>query len=227
MDSVLTEKLEKFFSAYRLLLLKKGELVIRPDDNPQGVYFLRNGYVRMYSIFEDGRELTLNIFKPQTYFSMIWTIGNLENTYYFQAMTEAELARAPKEQFLEFIKGNPEIMFDVTRRVLIGLDGLLTNVLHLLSGTAEKRVVAALFLSAKRFGEKNKQGAVIIKLPLTHQDIANLAGITRETTSIEIGKLTKRGLISSRNHCLIINDLKKLEEESFLEKDEEPLPYSL
>lgn len=227
MDSILTEKLEKFFSQFRLLPLKKGELVIRPDDNPQGVYFLKNGYVRMYAIFEDGRELTLNIFKPHTYFSMIWTIGNLTNTYYFQAMTEAELERAPKEQFLEFIKGNPEIMFDVTRRVLVGLDGLLTNVLHLLSGSAEKRVVAALFLSAKRFGEKTQNGAIIIKLPLTHQDIANLAGITRETASIEMGKLTKKGLVSSKNHCLVIEDLERLEEESVMEKDEEALPYSL
>lgn len=213
MDKLITNKLETFFSQFKLLNLKKGELVIRPDDHLSAVYFLKTGYVRMYTIFEDGRELTLNIFKPGTFFPMMWALSNLPNNYHFQAMTRIEFHKAPREEVVQLLKINPDVLFDLTKRILVGLDGLFTNIQHMLSGSASHRVMATIFLLAKRFGEKTASGEIIIKLRLTHQDLANLAGITRETTSLEIGKLSKEKLLSVKDHLLIVKNIEKLEEE--------------
>jgi CRP-like cAMP-binding protein len=219
-------KLEDFFSDGKIIEYKKNEMILRPEDIPQGIFYLEKGFVRMSTILEDGRELTLNIFKPGTYFSMFWAIADIENAYFFQAITDVVVKRIPKEKTIPFLKENPEILFDLTKRILSGMNGLLKNMEYLLSGHAEKRIAAVLILSAKRFGIKKGGGKIEIELPLTHQDIANLSGLTRETTSLELEKLKKQKLIRYVHHKVIIQNLKKLQEKITFESMKESIPYT-
>jgi CRP/FNR family transcriptional regulator, cyclic AMP receptor protein len=189
----------------------KHETILSADDTPPGVYYLTKGYIKMNSILSDGREITLNIFKPGTYFPMMWALSDLPNTYYFQAMTPGQLFCIPKGTFRKFIQDNPDILFDFTNRILIGLNGLLFNINNILSGQAYHRIVSAILLLAKRFGDQTSSGEISITLPLTHQDLADIAAITRETASINIKLLENQGLISQKNRHLTIPNLHKLE----------------
>ena len=211
-----SDKLRYFFSLSKILTYKRGEIILRSDDSPQGIIFLEEGFVKMNSIFPDGRELTLNIFKPQTYFPMTWAIADIPNTYFYQAMTNLKIRRMPKNLFLEFLDQNPDVLRELTTRILIGLDGLLTNIQYMLSGNSHYRVAAAILLCARRFGKKIGLNSVSVTLPLTHQDIGNIAGITRETATIAIDKLQKQGLITHHYRHLTINNLSLLEQESTL-----------
>jgi CRP-like cAMP-binding protein len=66
---------------------------------------------------------------------------------------------------------------------------------------------------------------VVIILPLTHQEIANLAGLTRETTSVEMKRLENDGFIGHQKHLLVVNNLSELEEELEIRAAEESYPY--
>ncbi len=211
-----SEKLREFFSSSKILTYKRGEIILRSDDSPQGIIFLEDGYVKMNTIFPDGRELTLNIFKPQTYFPMTWAIADIPNTYFYQAMTNLKIRRMPKNLFLEFMDKNPDVLRELTTRILIGLDGLLTNIRYILSGSSRYRVAAAILLCARRFGKKTGANSVSVMLPLTHQDIGNIAGITRETATIAIDKLQKQGLITHHYRHLIVNKFDELTRVSLL-----------
>ncbi len=213
-------KLKPFFSKYKSLTYKKGDTILRADDQPQGVYYIKTGFVKLDSILVIGRELTLNIFKPGTFFPMMWAIGNIPNSYFFIAQTDVSVNRAPKNEVLIFLKKNPEVLFELTKRILIGLSGVLANIEYMLSGDCYHRVVGATFLCAKRFGQKGKDAKLTINLPLTHQDIANIAGISRETTSISLKKLEKKRIISYKNRLIIVNSIKKLSQESLNLKKE-------
>lgn len=181
----------------------------------------------MNAVLENGRELTVNIFKPGSYFPMIWAITNIANIYYYQTATAVELQRAPRDLLLEFIGKNPDALFDLTKRILIGISGLLVNIQHQLSGDSYHRVVAALVLAAKRFGKENGRKEIIIKLPLTHEEIANLAGLTRETVSIAMEQLRKDKLIAQKNKFIVIKDVKRLGKESFIYEDEKQHSFTL
>lgn len=220
------EKLGDFFAKYKQLFYKKGEIIIREDDEPAGVYFLKSGYVRMGSIFANGEELTLNIFKPGSFFPMIWAIGEAKNSYFCQAMTEVKVYRAPRMEVIKFVKENPEVLYDLTRRILIGLDGMITNIQYLLFGNSCNRIAAAILLLAKRFGEK-MNGKVMINFNLVHQDIAHLAGVTRETASIAIKQLEDKGVIGRIKKKFIVEDMEKLTKEIFVVASELDTPMSI
>lgn len=209
----MTNLLENFFSKYPILAYDKNQVIIHADDTPTGVFYVKNGYIKMNTILENGRQLTLNIFKEGTYFPMIWAITNISNGYFFQTVTPAQVCRAPKDALISFIKKNPDALYDLTKRILIGLDGLLTNIEHQLSGNSYHRVVSALILSARRFGQKREKNEVVIKFPLTHDEIGNIASISRETVSIVMEKLKKKGLLTYEHKLVIIKNLDSLEKE--------------
>lgn len=224
MEKSVFKKLENFFSKWKPLNYKKGEIIIRSDDIPQGVFYVKKGYVSLYTIFEDGKQVTFNIFKPGSYFSMMWAVGDIPNSYNFQALIETSLYRAPKDKVVDFLKENPDVLFDVTRRILVGLDGILTITEHLISGTAYQKIGATLVVLAKRFGRKRQNKDITIELALTHQDIANLCGITRETTSLAMEKFEKKGLISYNARHIVVKSIVKLEKESLVGKEVQFLP---
>lgn len=218
------EQLSRFFLRFRPVHYKKGEMVLRPEEDLSGVFYLSLGYVRSYSVSEEGKEFTLNIFKPGSYFPASWFLAGVKNLYFFEAMTDVEIRKAPVDKTLSFIKENPDILFDLTKRVLIGMSGLLIRMEHLLSKKASSKVASALYLCARRFG-KMDTGGLVIDLPLTHQDIADLAALTRETTSLEMKKLERKGLITKKKHLLVIKDMKKLKDVSLIFFGGRPLPY--
>ncbi len=210
-----TSKLDKFFGKGRPFYYKKGETILRPGDTPQGVFFLKKGYVRLYSISESGEELTLIIFKLHDLFPIMWAINGTANENYLETMTDVELYRFPREDFLHFLTLNPDVALELTSHILIRMGGILKRMEYLAFGNASQKVASILMICAERFGEKQDNSA-IIHIPLTHRDVAMLVGMTRETVSIEIKKLERKGTISHQGRSIIIKDIRKLQKESLL-----------
>ncbi|OGK20159.1 hypothetical protein A3C23_01500 [Candidatus Roizmanbacteria bacterium RIFCSPHIGHO2_02_FULL_37_13b] len=223
------QNIRKIFFQGKELYYQKGEMLIRSGDIPQGVYFVKKGNVKMDAIFENGRELTINIFKSGSYFPMMWALSDINNTYNYVAINEVVLKRVPKELFLESLKKDPQLLLEFTKRLLIGLSGLITNIEYLLFGSSYNRIASAIVLMAKRFGiQKDKNGKkIIIEIPLTHQDLANLTAITRESASVVIGKLKKKHIISVRNKFIVVNDVYQLEKECEIHTQEDDKSISL
>ncbi len=205
-----TKEFEIFYRQFSKREYKKGENLIRADDNPQGIYCLTKGYVRQYTISKTGIELTLQIRQPITYFPLIWAINGAPNIYFYEAMTPVEVSRAPKKQVVEFIRDKPEIVLQLMSKLLGDYAETLSRIEHLVFSDAYRRVISVLLYIAKHFGEVTKEG-IIVAHRFTQQDIATLVGVARETASIEMGILEKKGFVEYIDHSMIFKDIKNLE----------------
>lgn len=192
-------------------------MILQPDDASANIYYLISGFVRMYSIVFDGKELTLNIFKPGSYFPLFLALDNLKNSYFYESISPVTISKAPKDDVVYFVKNNPDVLLEFTMRMSRGTHGLLTNLQYQLFGSVHRRITSTIYLLSKRFGEITKTG-ILISLPLTHQDVANLTGIARETASLELEKLQKLKYISYAHRKITIHNLQFLEKEAFFEK---------
>lgn len=212
LDNNKLKKFEDFYSQFVVRSYKKGEVLIRADDDPRGIFFLKSGYVRQYTISKMGNELTLHILKPFSYFPMVWAINGTPNVYFFEALTAAKIGRAPRNQVVDFIKDKPSIIFELMSQLLEDYAETLKRVEHLVFSDAYRRVISVLLYIAKHFGEE-KNGKIIVKHRFTQQDVATLVGIARETANIEMIKLEKRGFITYLDHSMIFIDIEKMETE--------------
>ncbi|MBI3290476.1 Crp/Fnr family transcriptional regulator [Candidatus Microgenomates bacterium] len=219
------EVLEEFFAKSGPIRYKKGDTILRADDEPRGVYFLKKGYVRLYSISASGEEITLIIFKPQDFFPVMWAINNTPNMFYVEAMTPVEVYRVSRNEFVDFIKGNSDVLFELTSKILVRLGGLLQRMQYLAFGNAYARVASIIYICAERFGlprgqaGKKNGNSVVIDVPLAHKDVANLIGMTRETVSVEMKNLARKGLVEYKGKIITVRDLAKLREESLLDEE--------
>jgi CRP/FNR family transcriptional regulator len=206
---------EEFFSQFKSAQkFKKNQLIFGPGAEPSGIFYIKSGFVRLYVISESGKEITFNIFKPGNYFSMIWALNDTPNVYFFESLTDVLLLKAPKAEIVKYVENNPGILYDLTKRTLSGLDGMTKLMEALLTGSAYQQVASTLLVLARRFGKNGKNHKIIIDLPLTHRIIGTLAALSRESTSLELEKLIKTKIISQKNHMIVIEDIKKLEEKS-------------
>lgn len=212
-----TKEFEVFYKQFSTREYKKGENLIRADDNPQGIFCLTKGYVRQYTISKTGIELTLQILKPITYFPLIWAINGAPNIYFYEALTSVEVGRAPKEQVVAFIKDKPTIILELMSKLLGDYAETLSRIEHLVFSDAYRRVISVLLYIAKHFGEENGKG-VIVNHRFTQQDIATLVGVARETASIEIGILEKKGLVKYVDHSMQFASIVNLERELTIDR---------
>lgn len=211
-DKNILKKLSNFFEEYKSIRYKKGEVIIRANDLIKNVFFIKRGHVRIYSISDSGEEATFHIARPGSYFPMMLVLSDVRNSYYCEATTAVDLRVAPVDTVVEFVKNDPEILFDLTSRFASGLCGLMSRLENLIFDPAYIKLIVLLEYFMRRFGKKDGEG-IIIQLPLTHTSIASWLGINRETVSRQMKKLNKKGLIERKKGFLIISDVKKLHDQ--------------
>ena len=166
--------------------------------------------MRQYTISKTGIELTLQILKPIAYFPLIWAINGAPNIYFYEALTSVEVGRAPKEQVVSFIEDKPAIILELMSKLLGDYAETLSRIEHLVFSDAYRRVISVLLYIARHFGEENKQGT-IVNHRFTQQDVATLVGVARETASIEMGRLEKKGFVKYIDHSMIFKNIMNLE----------------
>lgn len=209
MNTGKSKDFETFYKQFALRDYKKGEMLIRADDDPQGIFCLTKGFARQYTISKTGFELTLHILKPISYFPMVWAINGTPNSYYFETLTPVVVGRAPREQVIEFIKDKPNVIFALMSELLEDYAETLTRFEHLVFSDAYRRVISVLLYIAKHFGKESGDG-IIVSHRFTQQDIATLVGVARGTVSNELVKLEKMGLIAYIDHSMLFRDMEKL-----------------
>ncbi|MBP9718901.1 MAG: Crp/Fnr family transcriptional regulator [Candidatus Levybacteria bacterium] len=211
-----TQKLAGFFSDRKPLFYKKHEIILRADTPPPGVFYLKKGYVRDFSVSKDGEELSLVVFKPGDFFPFQWILNDKLDFHNLEAMTSVELFRAPKEDFIAFLKKDPDILFSSIQEIVSRLGGLMDRMEHLVFGNAYERVASIIFILAERFGYR-EDGMIMIPMPISHRCLASLVGMTRETVSVEMKRLEKKGLIINKGRFVYIQNLPLLQKESLVE----------
>lgn len=213
------EDIAQLFDKGTKITYKKSEIIIRAEDEPQGIYFVKKGFVKLYTISSDGRELAFNIFKPQSFFPIAWVLAEATNSFYYEALTSVETYRLPKFEVVGFLEKRPESMEILAKRLSSGLNGLVKTMETLFLGNARNKVAFVLLTMSKRFSDENGGKKIQVKLPVTHQLISSLAGLARETVSIEMQRLKVEKIIGYSRQSLEIVDIDKLQAISQVEGD--------
>jgi len=204
------ELLDTFFRAHTRLQYKKGETVVRPEDDPSGVFFIEWGFIKAYIITKYGEENLLSIRGSGGVFPLIWVFTGEHHQITYQAMEPTSLWRVSKTDYLDFLDRNPEIMPVILDMAIEAYRLHSERVMTLSYRTTRERIISFLVTNADRFGILNKDGSLTIHVPFRQADIASSVNATRETTSREINALKRKGLLSMKDHLITLHNIKSL-----------------
>lgn len=216
MNFSIASQLKRFFSRYPLKTYRKQERLVRPEEIVPGIFFIKSGFVRQSAISREGKELTLNIFKPESLLFFVLTLENRKSGYSYEAMTHTQAYCAPFDETENFLLDRPQFMLKLLRRVGYGISTFNDRMESLAFSNAQGKLASTLLILAQRFGVKDN-GLIQIPLPLTHSDIANLVGLTRETTSIEMKILEKKMVIARKKKQIRILNMPEVQRMASIE----------
>ena len=204
-----TTKLEKFFGGYKLRTYRRGDIILHEEDTPNGVYYIKNGVVKLYSYSPEGDELIRIILGPGDLFPIRWTLSQEPIDFYLEPMNQVDCWYAPRQDFLNLIRNDSELDLALEDYIVKRMGTLYKRMEFFAFGDAYQKIISILVFLEKRFGKK--EGDFIkIDVPITQSDLGALVGMARETTNEELEKLKKQGIIEWQEHHIIIKDLKKL-----------------
>jgi CRP-like cAMP-binding protein len=212
MDDTALKSLDDFFSQYPLKQYHKGQILIYAHEDPAGIFYLETGKVRKYDVGPTGDEVVLNVFRPNVFFPISWAVNKAPNKYFFEAETPIEVRRAPVDAFIAYLEANPKIIYGLLKQVHSGLEDTQRRVVFLMGGDTRSRLLFDLLLEGRRSGEMRSDGSCVINVGVAN--LAQRAGLSRETISRELAKIIQSEKILSREgHALVIHDFQALEEQ--------------
>lgn len=197
------------FEKGQKLTYKKGELIIRANETPTGVFLIESGLVKAYDITKYGEENLLIIRKAGEIFPLIWSVTGEDRLVIYEAMSPVEIWKVNKDEYLDYLQNNKEALPPFVDLVIEMYRMHSLRIINLEYRTVRERIIAFLLLMAERFGEKSGSN-ITITAPLRRIDIASSVNATRETTGREIVGLERNKLIETNNSVISILDIEKL-----------------
>lgn len=167
--------------------IAKGQTVLWQGEAPGFVANVLSGMVKLSATTSDGREQILGIVGPGGF---IGRIDDKTSAFSAVALGPVELCLFPREAFVSVAASHPAVGAAMLERALNDLDRARRWLLMIGRGTAIERVAALLVDFA---GEST---AMRHAFPLSRGQMADLAGLTIETVSRQLGKMKAAGIIN-------------------------------
>jgi CRP-like cAMP-binding protein len=187
---------------------KKDSIILMEEDESGALFIIVKGKVKVTRTSSDGREVILNILSESDIFGEMALIDGLTRSATVTSLEPSELFIIQRNQFLEFLKEHPEISIAVMQELSKRLRTADMQIKSLSLKDAEGKVATVIVQLANDTG-RIRQGAVEIeKLPL-QQDLANMAGTSRETISRTLHSFAKKGMIELEGSKLRIFQFEK------------------
>lgn len=192
------------------MYFSKGETIINGIDEPEGVYLIKEGFVKAYSISKAGHVNLLLIHEVGEFIPLPWALDGAHTTgLYYEAMTEVVVIRTPKDKLRAAMGNNSWLSQEVLKQAVNILTVYTQRIQTLEFRSARGRIIAEILYLAERFGKSHGK-EVQIHAPITHQDIADSINMTRETASRALEVLFEEGLVGQKDHLFTVLDLPKL-----------------
>jgi len=205
-----THIIQAFFETHTPFKAGADTILIRPDERPANVFFLQSGIVEQTKTTIDGQELTMNIYKPGSFFPLMDVVADIPNQYTFRTYNACAGFKAPATEVIEWMQSNPTVSFEIARRLMKGLHGMLLKTEKLMQRDATAILAQTLLIFAARFPTQKSQEPAIA-MPLTHQQLADNTGLSRETITRELSLLKNAGVISVDHKQITIHNFLELQ----------------
>jgi CRP/FNR family transcriptional regulator len=198
--------LQAFEAIKSMSFYPKGATLFVEGQSPRGIYVLCAGRAKLTASSNSGKTLIVRLAEPGEVLGLSATISG--ELYHLSAETiepcQADFVR--RDDFKAFLRAYPEVCFRVIE--------MLSSSLHAASAQirsfgkvnkAAERLSGLLLRWCDETGEKTQEG-LRLKVPFTHQEIAQMIGASRETVSRLLGELKRQQIISIKNTTLLVRD---------------------
>lgn len=186
-------------------VFNKSTMILLEEDAAETLFIIEYGSVKITRLNDEGREVILAILGSAEFFGEMALLDGQGRSANVMALEETALYTLVRRDFLDVLNRFPSISIQLLKEMTQRLRKSDQQIKSLSLSDAEHRIGISLHRIAEDMGIF-KMGQVVIKKMPYQQDVANMAGTSRETVSRMLKNLEMKGLIEREGRRLIILD---------------------
>ena len=197
-------------SAVRKRVYEPGTTIFQEGDKGEALYILAQGLVKLSKVDLGGHEKTLAILQPPEFFGEMALVGESTRSATVVTLNEVHAYLLFQDDFRKLISDYPVVSLNLTATLAARLRGMDDESQILSYKDAQGRVAYVLLRLYNGGVVELEEERALVRL--THQELANLAGTSRETVTRALKALEGEGVIETRPKEVFITDPQGLEE---------------
>lgn len=193
----------------RVRQFASGERVFRAGEAGSHVYFLQTGKLRIVQLSPLGRDVILWFCLPGEICGLAEVARGGGRVVSAVACEPSGVVAVSQEQFRQFLLERPHVALLSMQVLASRLRVLGEMFVNLVSDDVNTRITKLILRLCARYGRR-EGSEVVLDIPLTHQEIADMVGTTRQTATSVLSSLRRAGVLSIDNHRIRIGQEKSL-----------------
>jgi CRP-like cAMP-binding protein len=208
-ETTYSRHVDELFAGGRARTYPKNQLIHYQGDPLSHIYLIKAGFIKAYTILDSGDTRTILLLGPGDIFplsfssSMDW--ANYTIRYFYQTLCDTDVQVLPSDILKAKIDSDPEMLGTYMTYLAASNEAVMTQLEVMKNKKAIDKVEMLLPYLISKAGKKIKPDIYELQLKMSHQEIADLSGVTRETTTTLIKELETRGVIDQGHGRWIIN----------------------
>ncbi|HVB86142.1 MAG TPA: Crp/Fnr family transcriptional regulator [Candidatus Dormibacteraeota bacterium] len=186
-----------------------GAVLFLEQQASHGVFVLCQGEVKLSISSSEGKTLILRIAKPGEILGLTAVLGNRPYEVSAETLRPSQIAFVRHDDFVRFLTTFPEAMQGLVRQLSSNYRGACEQLRTVALSTTVQEKLAKLLLDWSA-GADSSKGSTHIKMPLTHEEIAEFIGSSRETVTRALGDFKQRHLVTLKGSTLTIENREAL-----------------
>lgn len=203
------DEIRSLESAATIRKCKRSETVYLPQDAAENVLLQATGRTKICHMTPDGKQSILMFIEPTEIFGELSLLGQEFREEYTEATESSEVIVIPRATLLNMMETHPQLLLEVSRLIGERRKRVEKRLRNLLFHSNRERLIFLLVELLEQYGQQEDDG-VVLKIKLSHQEMANIIGSTRETVTVVLGDLQKEGVLEIARRRVRILDMNKL-----------------
>jgi CRP/FNR family transcriptional regulator len=205
------ESLDAFNQMKHAAVYPEHAVIFLEGQIPRGIFMLCQGQVKLSTSTRDGKTFILRIAKAGEVLGLHAVVTGKPYELTVETMQPSQLDFVSREDFVRFLKEHGDACLRAAQHISRDYHGACQSLRSVgLSHSISERL--AKFLLGSAADGQVVKGAIRTKFTLTHEDIAQLIGTSRETVTRTLSELRKREIVELKGSTLIIHDKSALEQ---------------
>ena len=208
-DGLSQAEMQEMERITRMEEVRKRQPLYLPGDPSSNVYLLKQGRVKIANTAPSGKEITFDILEPGEVFGELGVLEDSPRTTVAEALDDTLICIIRREDFNRYLATHPDMMVKLTKLIGLRLRKIQSRVEDLVFRDVPARL-AHLLVELRRSDGVAEGSGVRLRVKLTHQEMADLIGCSRETVSTTLGQFRDDGLIRMDGRAITIVNEKGL-----------------
>ncbi len=194
----------EYLPSSKVLQFPKGQTIYSPDQPSTGIYLVVDGKVRVSRLAHSGRQVLVDMYRPDEFFGESAFAGQLNRIDFAVAHENANVMTWTVNEIEDIAARRPQLAIGLLQFVVVRSRDFICQIESFATEDIPRRLARALIRFSERFGKQTEDGAAHM-MALSHQLLSEYVGTSREIVTHYLNQFRRHGYLDYSRKGIVLH----------------------